>query len=102
MKTCLEYVLENLIKSEQEPLKEVLTNKTFFRNKSQIMKGDCIIFTHGFHVGFGVIDEYLNVITDECSDGQIFTRTLSLYDDRLKIAKVNPKRKRGKNNGKVE
>lgn len=102
MKTCLEYVLENLVKAEQEILKNVLLDKNFFRNKSQIKEGDKIIFTHGFHVGFGAIDEYLNVITDECSDGKIFSRTLSLHDDRLKIAMVNPKRKRGKNSGKME
>lgn len=93
--TCLDYVIENLTQNEGKKLKEILTNGEFFRNKSLIRKGDIVIFTHGYHVGFGRLAEYYDLETDEYSNGEKHHRVLSLYDDRLKIAIVNPKIKKG-------
>lgn len=92
---CLEYVKDNITETQSIALDEILINKTFIRPKSILQKGDRIIFTHGFHVGFGKVSDYHEIITDECSDNEIFSRTLSVYDDRLKIAVISPKMKKG-------
>jgi len=93
---CLEYVIDNLTELEGERLKEILINKAFYRDKQSLKKGDKIIFTYGFHVGFATLHDYYELVTNECSENEIFSRTLSLFDDRLKIAIVKPKIKKGR------
>lgn len=92
---CLDYVLSKLTKQQSEILKDALIDKVFFKDKSSLRKEDIIVFSHGFHVGFGVIGEYCEVLTDECSNNQIIHRHLDLYDERLKVVIVSPKLKRG-------
>lgn len=94
---CLEYVLDKIQAKDGKLLKERLSvHRGQSLNKSTIKEGEVFIFSHGYHVGFGVINEWYEVITCECSESQILSRTLSLYDERLKVVLYQPTFKRGK------
>ena len=88
--TCLEFVVANL--SEPNELLDNLQNNTKI-DKSSLQLNDLVVFSQKFHVGFAVLADYYELITTECSNKEIITRTLSLYDDNIKILLKNPTKK---------
>lgn len=93
--TCLEYVLSKISKSQSDMLKTILRKRTDFLNKQSISPGEMVIFKQNYHVGFATLDEYCNLVTDECMNDVIFSRHLSLFDDNVQICIINPKFKKG-------
>lgn len=101
---CLDYVHEQLTEKENTWLDIYLTTRNFPNNKTDVQVGELVVFVYGYHVGFGRLNDYYELETIECSDDKIVTRRLQFFDEKLKIAMINPKLKKGSelNNVKVE
>lgn len=93
--TCLEYVQKKLNDDHKNELNDRLKNNNFLSKNVAPKAGTTLIFTQGYHIGFGKIDEYLNIVTAEYSDGMELCRVLSFYDDTVRIAMTNPILKKG-------
>lgn len=92
---CLDYVHEQLSDKSNTLLDIYLTTRNFPNNKIDIKVGELVVFTYGYHVGFGRLNDYYELETIECSDDKMVTRKLQLFDERLKIALINPKLRKG-------
>lgn len=93
---CIQYVLDNLTKTESEKVTELIRNKTYIRNLSLVKPSDIVIFTQGWHIGFAQVNQYLELRTNEMESNFILNRNLYLYDSRLRIVLINPKLKKGR------
>lgn len=87
---CMEYVLSKLGETDQNEIVNRLMNHDYVAKKEQLQEGFTIVFTHGLHIGFARVVGCYEIVTDECSNDEIFNRRLSLFDDALKVILVNP------------
>ena len=82
---CMEFVLSKCTKAEQKEIERLLTSKSEWTDKNDLVIGDVYIFVVGFHIGFGKLNGEHNLETLEYNEGKELRRLLSIFDDNVKI-----------------
>lgn len=82
---CMEFVLSKCTKAEQKEIERLLTSKSEWTDKNNLVIGNTYIFVVGFHIGFGKLNGEHNFETLEYNEGKELRRLLSIFDDNVKI-----------------
>ena len=81
----MEFVLSKCSKAEQKEIERLLTSKSEWADKNDLVIGETYIFVVGFHIGFGKLNGEHNLETLEVNEGKELRRLLSIFDDNVKI-----------------
>lgn len=81
----MEFVLSKCSKAEQKEIERLLTIKSEWTDKNDLVIGETYIFVVGFHIGFGKLNSEHNLETLEYNEGKELRRLLSIFDDNVKI-----------------
>lgn len=83
--TCREYVESKLTKKAYNKLQTDYINHNYTRN---LQLGEKVVFVTKGHIGFATVTDYHSLTTDECSNGKIFSRVISLFNDNYYFIKL--------------